>query len=170
MLIWHLVCGPRARWSLVAVDARRRGASDLATSLVLALRRPRWRRRTFAVVRLQTFSLIPFALTLLLVRAQHRKPGRAMWWAPVLVAVWGNLHGSVLLGVCVIGAYLLFSRLARRPASRRWRSDVATLAALFVNPATWRTAEYYIGVLQNEAAAQRRGTVGRAQPGPTRST
>jgi hypothetical protein len=140
---------------IVVVDARRRGASDLAAALVLGVLVVGG-IATFGVARLQTFSLIPFALTLLLVREQHRKPGRAMWWAPVLVAVWGNLHGSVLLGVCVIGVHLLFSRLARRPGETV-ALGLVTLAALFATPATWRTADYYVGVLHNEAAARGEG-------------
>ena len=154
LLIWHFLAVVTAL-VVVAVDARRRGATDVTAALVLGVL-VIGGVATFAVARLQTFSLIPFALTLLLVRDQHRNPGRAMWWVPVLVAVWGNLHGSVLLGVCVIGAHLLFSRLARRPGETV-ALGLATLAALFATPATWRTADYYIGVLQNEAAASGEG-------------
>lgn len=157
LLIWHYVTVLGAL-AIIAADAQRRGATDLATSLALGVLLLGG-AATLVVVRLQTFSLILFALMLLLTRAQHRKPGRAMWWGPVLIAVWGNLHGAVLLGVCVIGAYLLFSRLARRPMETL-ALGVATITALFVTPATWRTAEYYVGVLQNEAAAQGEGLWG----------
>ncbi|QIK76895.1 hypothetical protein [Nocardioides piscis] len=154
LLVWHYSTVLLALM-LVALDARRRGAADLATSLALTVLVVAG-IATFAVARLQTFSLVPFVLVLLLVRAQHRSPGRGMWWAPILVALWGNLHGGVLLGVCVIGAYLLFSRLPRRPVETV-TLGVATLAALSINPAGWRTAEYYWGVLQNEAAKQGEG-------------
>ncbi|UUZ59726.1 hypothetical protein [Nocardioides sp. B-3] len=150
LLVWHFVVVVGAL-VVVAIDTRRRGATDVSTALTLVVL-VLGGAATFAVVRLQTFSLLFFALTLLLVRDQHRKPGRAMWWAPVLVAVWGNLHGSVLLGVCVMGAHLLFSRLTRHP-NETIALGVATLGALFLNPAAWRTADYYVGVLQNEAAA-----------------
>ena len=46
---------------------------------------------------------------------QARRPDRGIWWAVPLVAVWGNLHGAVLLGVCVLGAYLVVDRLRQRP-------------------------------------------------------
>lgn len=154
LMIWHLlaVIGTLV---IVAVDGRRGGGTDRSSALVLAVL-IFGGAATFAVMRLQTFSLIPFMLTSLLVREQHRKPGRAMWWAPVLVAVWGNLHGSVLLGVCVIGAHLVFSRLARRPVETILLG-LATLGALLINPATWRTPHYYLGVLDNEAAARGEG-------------
>lgn len=154
LLMWHFlaVVGTLV---IIAVDGRRGGGTDLSVALVLSVL-VLGGVATFAVVRLQTFSLIPFVLTLFLAREQHRNPGRAMWCAPLLVAVWGNLHGSVLLGVCVIGAYLLFSRLARRPIETI-ALGLATLGALFLNPATWRTPHYYLGVLENEAAARGEG-------------
>ncbi len=154
LLAWHFVVVLVAL-VLVAADARRRGASDVATAVVLVALFF-GAAGTFAVVRLQTFSLIPFAVMVSLLRAQHIRASRAMWWAPVLVAIWGNLHGSVLLGVCMIGAYLMFSRLRNRPVETV-ALGVATLAALFATPATWRTGEYYVGVFQNESAAQREG-------------
>lgn len=154
LLVWHFIAVICAV-GIVALDARRRGASDLAAALIMGVLVVGG-IATFAVARLQTFALVPFALTLLMVRAQHTRPSRAIWWAPALVAVWGNLHGSVLLGVCIIGAYLLFSRLRLRPIETV-ALGASTLAALFVTPATWRTAEYYIGVLNNEAAARGEG-------------
>lgn len=154
VLVWHFlaVIGTLV---IVALNARRRGATDLSSALTLAVL-VFGGAATFAVVRLQTFSLIPFVLTVLLVREQHHRPSRAMWLAPVLVAIWGNLHGSVLLGVCVIGAHLIFSRLPRRPVETI-ALGLATLGALFLNPATWRTPHYYRGVLENEAAARGEG-------------
>jgi hypothetical protein len=154
LLVWHYLLVLTAL-GLVSLGARRLGATDLPTALVVAALLLGG-VGTFAVVRLQTFSLVPFALALLLVRSQHARPTRAMWGAPVLVAVWGNLHGSVLLGVCVIGAYLLCSRLRHRVAETL-ALGLSTLLALLLNPAGWRTPEYYLGVLQNQAAAQKEG-------------
>lgn len=154
VLVWHYLM-VLAALALVALGARHRGASDLATSLVVVTLLLGG-IATFGVVRLQTFSLLPFVLVLMLVRSQHERPSRAIWWAPPLIALWGNLHGSVLLGVCVIGAYLLCSRLRLRPAETLVLG-MATLLALFVNPASWRTPAYYVGVVQNAAAVQKEG-------------
>lgn len=154
VLIWHFLVVIVAL-VLVAIDGRRQGVTDKAMALTLGVLLIGG-AATFGVARLQTFSLIFFAMTLLLVRAQYRDPSRRMWCAPLIVAVWGNLHGSVLLGVCVIGAYLLFSRLPRRRVETI-ALGVATLGALFLNPATWRTPHYYLGVVENEAAARGEG-------------
>ena len=59
-------------------------------------------------------------MVLLVLRSQQRRPSRGIWLVVPLTAIWGNLHGAVLVGVAVIGCYLLFSRLRTR-AGRRGR-------------------------------------------------
>ena len=71
-----------------------------------------------------------------------------------LVALWSNLHGAVLTGLAVAGAYLLFGR-ARREPLLAVGVLAASVLAVFATPALWRTGDYYAGVLRNEAA--RRG-------------
>ena len=149
-----------AALTLVAWGARREGAGDLATSLVLFLV-SLGSLTSLVIMRLQVFSLVPFALLLLLLRSDQRRPTRRLWLVPGLVCVWSNLHGAVLTGVGLIGAYLLFSRLRRRPGETV-AVGVATLVAVLVTPAGWRTVPYYFGVLDNEAAA--RGTELWARP------
>ena len=79
-----------------------------------------------------------------------------MWLLVPLVALWSNLHGGVLLGVAVAGAYLLFAR-----ARQDWRTAVAVLAgmvlALFATPALTETANYYGGVIGSQAATHGEG-------------
>jgi hypothetical protein len=141
--------------ALVVAGTRRTDASDRGTAVALALvilgGLP-----AFVVVKLQLFSLVPFAGLLLLLRAQHRRPTRAIWLMPVLVAVWTNLHGAVLLGVAVGGAYLLFSRLRIRPIETLLVGP-ATLLALLATPAGLRTFDYYRDVMGNEAAVRGAG-------------
>ncbi len=147
---------------LLAVGARRSGASDGATAVSLTLvvlgALP-----ALAAVKMQLFSLALFPILLLLLRADHRHPSRRVWWVVLVVAVWGNLHGAVLMGVAVIGAYLLFSRLRRRPVETV-AVGIASVLALGANPTLFGTVHYYAGVLGNEAA--RRGTELWARPNP----
>ena len=65
--------------------------------------------------------------------------------------------------MAVTGAYLLLSRLRRRPLETL-ALGVLCLVAVFANPALGRTVTYYAGVLGNEAA--RRGTELWARPNP----
>ncbi|GAA2159950.1 hypothetical protein GCM10009826_26380 [Humibacillus xanthopallidus] len=138
---------------LVAVGARRlgagRGPTAGAVSLVVIGALP-----AFGVVRSQLYSLVPFALLLLLLRTEYRRPTARIWLALPLLAIWGNLHGAVLVGLAVTGAYLLFARLRTDP----WTAfgvGLGALAALFFTPAHIQTGAYYYGVLTNEAASRR---------------
>lgn len=148
---------------VLARDARLRGASDGAVAVVLAIvvigTLP-----ALVIVRLQLFSLPAFVLLLLLLRAEHRQPSRRIWLLPVLVAVWTNLHGAVLLGVAVAGAYLLFSRLRLRPVETVG-AGVTTLLALLVTPQGLYTAAYYWDAMHNRAAARGTGLWARVDPG-----
>jgi hypothetical protein len=140
---------------VVAASARWRGASDPAIAGVLVVvmfgALP-----ALLVVRLQTLSLIPFVLLLQLLRSEHRRQTRAIYAAPVLVAIWTNLHGAVLVGVAITGVYLLVSRMRQRP----WETvgvGCLTLVALLATPAGWRTAQYFASAVDNEAARQGTG-------------
>jgi hypothetical protein len=141
--------------ALLAAGARRSGASDRATAASLAIAIV-GALPALVVVKLQIFSLIPFVLLLLLLRAQHRRPTRAIWFAPLLVALWTNLHGAVLLGVAVFGAYLLFSRLRTRPIETLLVGPT-TVLALLATPQGLHTIDYYRDVMGNEAAAHGAG-------------
>ena len=140
---------------VLAVASRARGASDLGTAGALATLVV-GSLATLGVVRAQTFSLVPFALLLALLTRQHRRPDRGIWWVVPLVVVWGNLHGAALLGVCVLGAYLLVDRLRLRPAETV-AVGVASLVALCVTPQGWLTPRYYLEVFDNVSAQRAEG-------------
>lgn len=116
---------------------------------------------TFGVVRAQMLSLLPYALLVLLLRAESRHPTNRIWLAVPLIALWGNLHGGVLVGVAITGCYLALSRLRSTPITALL-VGIAALLSVWANPALLRTGHYYLGVLSNEAA--RRGTELWARP------
>jgi hypothetical protein len=147
---------------LLALGARRAGASDVATAVAVALTAI-GALSALASVKMQLFSLALFPVLLLLLRADHRRPTHRIWWVVLVIAAWGNVHGAVLLGVAVTGAYLLFSRLRHRPVETL-AIGLASLVAVAANPALFQTVHYYAGVLTNEAA--RRGTELWARPNP----
>jgi hypothetical protein len=108
------------------------------------------------VVGVSLFSLALFPLLLLLLESESRSPGRKIWLAVPIIALWGNLHGGVLAGIGLLACYLLLDRARREP----WASVgvlAAAIVALCLNPALWNTPSYYRGVLGNEAARMRVG-------------
>lgn len=139
----------------LAGSARSGGAGDreVALGLVLVFAGS---LSTLGLIRAQIWSLLLFPLMLALIARQARRPDNGIWWAPVLVAVWGNLHGAVLLGTCVLGAYLLVDRLRLRPAETV-AVGVASLLALCLTPQLWSSPAYYLGVLNNVSATRQVG-------------
>ncbi len=141
--------------SFVSSDLRRAGVADAPGALVLFL-------AAFAaapallVVRSQLFSLALFPLIVLLLRTEARAPSRRVWLLVPLVALWSNLHGGVLLGFAVAGAYLLFSRGRQEPLVAAG-VGAGTALALFATPALAETASYYRGVFGSRAATSGEG-------------
>jgi hypothetical protein len=114
----------------------------------------------FVVARFPSLSLVPFVTLVLLLRREEERPTRAVWFVPPLVIVWGNLHGGVLVGLSVLGVWVLLGRA--HTLVRRGQVGLASLSALVLTSAGLRTPEYYFGVLGNEAAT--RGTGLWARP------
>jgi hypothetical protein len=138
--------------ALLVRDARRGGAPERGIAIALLLLVPACFGPIVAI-RGQLFSLPLFAACVLLLRSETREPSRRIWLLVPLLALWGNLHGAVLTGAAVAGAYLVFERGRRRPGETLG-VIVASALALFANPALWETPSYVLGVLNNEAARQ----------------
>lgn len=102
----------------------------------------------------QLFSLVLFPLMLTLLRTEARRPSGRVWLLVPLAALWSNLHGAVLVGLATAAAYLVLERARRQPLVAAGVLAASTLA-LAATPALARTASYYHGVMENEAA--RRG-------------
>jgi hypothetical protein len=140
---------------ILAWDLRRSGAGELEGSFALLLAAigsfP-----VLLVVRSQLFSVLLFPALIALLRAEVRVPTRRIWLLVPLVALWSNLHGAVLVGLAVAGAYLLFDRARRQPLLAG-AVLAASAAAVCATPALVHTPEYYYGLLRNEAARRGEG-------------
>jgi len=101
-------------------------------------------------------SLVPYAAMVVLLQLEYDRPSRLIWAAVPLIALWGNLHGAVLVGVAVLGCYLAFSRLRLDP----WTAlgvGLAALAATCLNPGLLRAPHYYLGVFGGAATSDDSG-------------
>lgn len=137
---------------VVLADGRRAGASEVRGALVVTLVVV-GASAAFAVTRLPSLSLVPFALAVALMRRQHEHPDRGLWWLVPLFVLWGNLHGAVLVGLAILGVFLVLS-----PGGGPWRRRVGVGAgcalALVLTSAGLGTPAYYVQALANEAAAR----------------
>ena len=116
-------------FALVLAAARRRGATANAVfwiGLVCVFLAPwGWQMRA------QSFAFPLYAGTLWLLIADSRAPSRRVLAVLPLLALWGNLHGSVVLGAALAalrGATIFWERL-RGSASPHWKVRGALLCA-----------------------------------------
>ena len=103
-----------------------------------------------AVAGVQLFSIALFSLLLLLLERESR----SIWLAVPLVALWGNLHGGVLVGLGLIACYAVFHRRRALPVL------AASVLAVFANPALWHTPRYYENVFGSVVAREGKGMWG----------
>jgi hypothetical protein len=151
---WGLVAGLHALLTLgaiafVLVVARRRGASQRSVLMLLPLSffcliGSTWQVRT------QSFAYLLFAVCLWLLVDDARRPSSRVFWCLPVLALWGNLHGSVVLGAGLV----VLRGLERAAAGRRLSGLGLTLAApamLFVSPYGGSLVDYYHHTLFNPA-------------------
>jgi hypothetical protein len=145
-------------FAVLARDALADGAEAPGTSRALLLAAV-GTLPSLTIVRLQLFSLILFPIVVALLRAQARRPSWRIWLVVPLLALWSTLHGTVLLGLAVVLAYLLCSR-ARREPILAFAVGVASTLALCLTPALTGTITYFHGLLTNVAAQSGEGMWG----------
>jgi hypothetical protein len=130
-------------FALALVAARRRGGSPLAVFGVGAL--------CFFVapwawqLRAQSFAPLLFVAVLFLLVEDSRRPSHRVLAVLPLLALWGNLHGSVVLGallVAIYGVVLVVERRGRRPLVGAALVVLAPLAVL-CSPYAFSLVGYY---------------------------
>ncbi len=136
----------------------RRGSVFTAAVAVLAL--PLIADRT--VPRAEMFTVLLFAAYLSLLWENFQTGRARLWWLPVLMLAWVNLHLGFIAGLALIVGFfgldiaeLLFGRARRSAALQRLKRAVpwyaATFAATLVNPWGWKL--YDALIRQNRAMA-----------------
>ncbi len=149
-------------FTVLARDALAGGADARGTSRALLLA-ALGTVPALTIARVQLFSLVLFAVAVALLRADARAPSRRIWLVVPLLVLWANLHGTVLLGLAVVFAYLLCSR-ARREPLLALSVGIASTLALCLTPALTGTVDYYHGLLTNVAAQSGQGMWGALSP------
>jgi hypothetical protein len=149
-----------ATFALAIVGARRLGASPRATAIVAVVAFIPV-MSTISALRTQLPASTLFVLTLWLLIGESRAPSRRVYLVFPLLVVWGNVHGSVVLGVglaMLAGVVLLWEQI-RLEAERRlehWRARSLALVAgpiacLFASPYGFSLIGYYNRTLLNDS-------------------
>jgi hypothetical protein len=116
----------------------------------------------YAAIRAEMFSYLAFALTLAYLARDARRDefGWTFAWVLVILAVWANLHGAVVLGALLVVVYCLvraagsFLLGLRRSAVLYGGSAVAAAGVLFATPYGFGEIPYYRGIFQNSVLRQ----------------
>ena len=148
---WELLAVLRAAlvaatFGFVLAAAMARGASARTASL-LALAAFVLAAPTLAL-RPQLFGILLFAILLWLVADRRRHP-RRLWLAPVLVVLWANVHGSVVLAPVLLGSAWLEDVVEHRDHRRTLAVLVAGTLATLVNPFGPAVWSYAVGIGAN---------------------
>ena len=106
-------------------------------------------------MRPQLLGMACFALVLLLVADRRAHPGR-LWLAPVVIAIWANVHGSFFLGTAILGLAWLEDVHDRVPRPH-WALAVAiaSLAAACLTPFGPFVWGYAVGLSTNPEVTAR---------------
>jgi hypothetical protein len=141
-------------FALAIAAARSRGAGPIRVTAVAALSIPvlafYWQ------VRSQSFAYLLFVAVLWLLVADSRSPSRRVLLVLPLLALWANLHGSVVLGATLVALYAVAGiapRLRRRsgrlPLGRGLVLLLAPVLCIFASPYGFELAGYYRRTLFN---------------------
>lgn len=119
VLLAHVVCAAGA-FALALTFARRRGGSQRMVARFAALALGSLVIVSTAV-RTQSFAYVLFVAVLWLTIADAAKPSRRVLWIAPLIAIWANVHGSVLLGagLVLLSGAIFVGRGIRLPARER---------------------------------------------------
>lgn len=135
---------------------RHYGASAWASILIIPLLGVNFGARTIE------FAYLAFSAEMAIIEAAERGHSRLLWLLPPLFCVWINLHGSWIIGLALLGLYLIcglfslrlgvFEQNAMAPAERNRLLKVfaATVAVLMLNPYGWRLVWFPIDYLMSQ--------------------
>jgi hypothetical protein len=138
--------------AVLVAEGRRMGAGEPYIALVVSVVVVGG-SSSAVVTRLPSLSLLPIVVACAVMRRQHEHASRGIWWLVPLFVIWGNLHGAVLVGLAVLGVFLIFSP-GGGPWGRRAGVGFGCLLSLVATSAGLSTPAYYVTALGNEAAAR----------------
>ncbi|MFZ0041966.1 MAG: hypothetical protein WAK93_11715, partial [Solirubrobacteraceae bacterium] len=108
-----------------------------------------------AEVRTQAVAYPLFVATFYLLCTDSRSPSSRVYWCLPLIALWGNLHGSVTLGAGLVALRGLERLWEARRDPRRWPAGLGLIIGaplcLLVNPYGSSIESYYRATLFNTA-------------------
>lgn len=130
-----------AGFMTVGLLAIRRSRATLAGSVLLLVLTAECLSDFVVFIRPQLATFFLFALFLYVLRAWWDDPSKRIWWLPVFMAAWVNLHGGFLAGIGILAVFASAAALRTFRTGENWNEarqliavSLITVAATFVNP------------------------------------
>lgn len=144
-----------AAFAILAVAARRLGASDRSVAIVVIVAFAAGFGET--VLRAQLIAYVLCAITVSLLLQDARRPSARVFFVLPVLALWANIHGSVLVGaglvslrgLTVLGEALRTPTHRRRPLQRGSVLVLAPWACVLVSPYALGLPGYYRAFVDN---------------------
>lgn len=91
---------------------------------------------TDAPIRCQLFSFLFFALFLYILEysRKNNSKGKELFFLPLIMILWQNLHGGCIIGFCLIAIYIIGEFLDKKPVKKYMFAFLFCLSVLFINP------------------------------------
>ena len=149
---------------LVGYEARRRSGSWRIAAFIVALATVMTLSNVH--VRTQIWSWVPFIIYLILLSrfTDHQLPRAWLFILPLLMVFWVNAHGAFILGLVLVGIYVLgelLRTLLKLPAALHikdllWLALIAVLTGLatIINPRFLGIAQYVIDLMTDRPSQQ----------------
>jgi hypothetical protein len=127
----------------IAAAVARRGGADPRAILGIAVVAFVPFSFVLATVRTQTFGALAFAVVMALLTNDARRPSRWVWAVLPVLALWANLHGSVLLGASLVALRGVTLAVVPDRRGRGVALMLGTAVAVLASPYLAHLPEYY---------------------------
>lgn len=87
-----------------------------------------------APIRCHMFSFLFFTLFIYILELSRKGNNKPLYFIPLIIVFWNNIHGGVVSGIGLIGMYMVGEFLNRKPVKKYLLTLLASVAAMIINP------------------------------------
>ena len=95
-----------------------------------------------ATVRCLLFTCLFFSLFLYILERARAGKTKSLYFLPLIMIFWSNIHGGCLSGIGLIGLYIVGEYLNKKSVRNYIKVLIACLGALFINPYGWEYVKF----------------------------
>lgn len=85
-------------------------------------------------IRCQLFSFLFFTIFLYILESARQGNNKMLWFTPLIMIIWNNLHGGCISGIGLILIYIIGEFFNRKPVKKYIYALIGTIIVLPINP------------------------------------